>query len=128
MSSHVIRLPFDTPPLTMNQARGGGGHWSVQAALKARVHRDVGIVAKHAKIPALRYPVAVNLVQIPKDRRVRDADGLGWTLKAVLDALVAAGVLTGDDSRYVRRTTCEITRSTPAGCMYVTIVELQEDR
>jgi hypothetical protein len=123
-----IVLPYQRPPLLMNDVRGKAAHWSRQRDAKANVGEAVGYLARQAKVDPVRV-VAVTLVQVPPDRIVRDADGLGWMMKAALDGLVDAGCLRGDDSRYVRRTTCEIApRAVRPGSLYLTIDELPEDR
>ena len=52
-----------------------------------------------AKLPRFTAPVVIKLQLTPKDSRTRDADNYN---KPVIDALVEARVLQGDDSRHVK--------------------------
>lgn len=51
------------------------------------------------RVKPVRGPVTVFMACTPPDRRKRDLDNLA---KPILDALVGAGVIEGDDNRYVR--------------------------
>lgn len=100
MTVYRLILPFERPPMTMNQARSGG-HWAAQARAKADVETAVWATAKQQKIPRLdRCTVALTWYP-PALRRARDGDGLGIMAKACLDGLVLAGVLEDDDSSRV---------------------------
>jgi hypothetical protein len=123
---HLV-LPYTKPVLTMNDVRGKAAHWSKQRTAKANVGRAVGLTGRALRVHPQR-PVAVLLRYQPPDRRIRDADGLGWMMKACLDGLVDAGCLIGDDSRYVRRTTNEIAPGPfPGGLLTLRITELGDD-
>jgi len=52
-----------------------------------------------ARLKTVTVPVVVQLQLTPRDRRPRDVDNY---VKPVLDCLVKAGVLPGDDGRWVR--------------------------
>ena len=47
-------------------------------------------------------PADVELVFVLPDRRLHDIDGLVGAAKPILDGLVDAGILAGDDTRHVR--------------------------
>ena len=89
------------PPLTGNYrgtTRFNGfarvkeqAQWAIRKAKPQPV--DAAVVSLHWRIP---------------DRRRRDADNLGPTLKACLDALVAERVLADDSFRHVPTAACTI--------------------
>ena len=81
----VIRLPWRTPPLSLNDR----GHWAAKAARTARVRRDVVALAAAHRLPTGLDRVRVHLVYVPRDRRRRDTDNLVATLKPICDALAA---------------------------------------
>lgn len=97
----TIPLNWTKPPLTGNDR----GHTKYQPF--ARVKGEARIAIRAAKV----IPVAgavVSLHWLIPDRKRRDPDNLGATLKAALDALVHEGVLPDDSWLHVRRTACEI--------------------
>lgn len=83
--SWTIRLPWRTPPLSMNDR----GHWAAKASRTARVRRDVMALAAAHRLPTGLDRVRVQLVYVPRDRRRRDTDNLVATLKPICDALAA---------------------------------------
>ena len=93
--SWTIRLPYTTPPLTLN----GRMHW----ATKARITREVRywvMGEAHRDIP-LCDTIHVELIYVPIDKRTRDRDNLVATLKPCLDGLVGAGIVPDDSPEYV---------------------------
>lgn len=95
----IIPLSWSRPPFTSNEARSKRHYHELNTA-KREVHDIIAWTVKARKVPRLGR-VSVVLVWVPPDRRIRDADGLGWALKACLDGLVHSGVIRGDDSRFV---------------------------
>ena len=81
--SWTIRLPYTSPPLSMNDHR----HWRTRATQTAQVRRDVMALAAAHRLPRGLARVRVQLVYVPRDRRRRDTDNLVATLKPVCDAL-----------------------------------------
>lgn len=78
--SWEIALAYPTPPLSLNDR----DVWQVRAR-KARLLRDrVRAMTAHLQIPRLEA-VHIDMLWIPKDRRVRDADNLVATLKPGID-------------------------------------------
>lgn len=71
--------------------------------IKSRDYRSWESVAAldlmSQRVRGISGPVSVSLDVTPPDKRRRDIDNLA---KPVLDALVANGVIEGDDNRYVR--------------------------
>jgi crossover junction endodeoxyribonuclease RusA len=94
MTTWTIRLPYATPPLSLNSRM----HW----ATKARLTREI---RRHVWGSALGLPkcerIAVELHYVPRDRRRRDEDNLFLTLKAAIDGIKDAGVVPDDSSEYV---------------------------
>ena len=81
MSSWTIRLPYATPPLSLNSRM----HW----ATKARLTREIReVTATAARLLPRCERIAVELHYVPRDRRRRDVDNLVATLKPCLDAMV----------------------------------------
>lgn len=96
MTVRVIRLPWTTPPLSLNSRE----HWARTARTTAEVRRIVGWLAQRHRIP-YRDRIAVTLVYVPADARRRDADNLVPVLKAACDGLVDAGIVDDDTPRYM---------------------------
>jgi hypothetical protein len=121
-----LRLPFVKPPITANEARHDA-HWGGQAREKKVVAQAVMAVVRQARVPALER-VAIELTWFAPDYGIRDPDGLAYPMgKAVIDALtppraaipkgaptkaggrrktalpakIGAGIIPGDDARYV---------------------------
>jgi crossover junction endodeoxyribonuclease RusA len=97
----VIPLVDNRPPLNANQRL----HWREKAervcVIRGAVHvrcKEAGLV--DGIIHAARH-VTVEIHYRPNDKRIRDASNLNPTQKAAVDGLVQAGVIPGDDGRYV---------------------------
>ena len=106
MPSSQIAIPlfWTKPPLTGNRTRG-----NVYArANEVKVAKAQAVLAIRAARVKPIVGAEVTLHFRPKDKRRRDADGLAPTLKVVLDALVAAGVLPDDSWVHVPAATCRI--------------------
>ena len=94
MKRITIPLPWSTPPLTQNQVRRM--HYRAEAKAKADAKTEARWAIRAAKVrPIVGAEVTLHY-RVP-DRRVRDSDGPAPTLKVVIDALVAEGVLPADD-------------------------------
>jgi crossover junction endodeoxyribonuclease RusA len=92
----TIRLPYDKPPLTLNQRL----HWRAEARIKHQVRADVTTLVTNARIPAC-HAIHVQLVYVPRDHRIRDCDNLVATLKPCIDAIRACDVVPDDSPQYV---------------------------
>lgn len=90
-----LTLPL-TAPLSLNSRQ----HHMVKAREVAQVRRDVAVLARAAKIPALPR-ITVELHYAPRDNRRRDALNLVATLKPCEDGLVDAGVVPDDTADFV---------------------------
>jgi crossover junction endodeoxyribonuclease RusA len=97
----TLRYDYTRPPLTMNQRI----HWRTRAKLTKDIRVATCVLAR--RIPDLgRCTVA--LTWYVTDRRVRDADNLVPTLKAMCDGLVDAGVARDDRPEYMHKLMPEI--------------------
>jgi crossover junction endodeoxyribonuclease RusA len=106
MSEHTIRLPWQTPPLSLNDR----SHWRSKAAKTAEVRNTVKLLVRGVK-PAGR--VAILLTYVPRDRRRRDRTNLVATYKACVDGCVDAGVIPDDTPEFLDELMPEI--GTPDG-------------
>jgi Holliday junction resolvase RusA-like endonuclease len=96
----ALRLPYESPPLLMNQLRSKT-HWRAQHAAHQSVIDAVWTMCKAQRIGLFAVPVVVTLTWHAKHKRRRDPDSLAPMVKGCLDGLVRAGVLTDDSSTYV---------------------------
>ena len=92
----TLRLPYTTPPLSLNQRL----HHMVKARITVDVKDATGLLVRAAKVPACEH-IRVTLHYVPRDNRRRDADNLVATSKVCLDAIVRAGVVPDDNPQYV---------------------------
>lgn len=94
----VINLPWDKPPLTLNQRM----HWAPKGRWTKTIRTTAWALARSAKIPPLER-CSVTLIWYPPDRRRRDEDNLFGTLKPLADGLVDAGVVPDDTPRWMAK-------------------------
>ena len=92
----VVRKQTGGYPLTMNDRL----HWRPKAELVAQIRDSVAWRAKGMRIPPQDY-VTVQLHYAPGSQRKIDAGNLAATLKPAVDALQDAGIVPGDDARWV---------------------------
>lgn len=112
-----IDLPWTTPPVTLNQR--GGPH--VRARKMAQAKSDAGWAILAARPGYWTVPVALTLHWRPATNRRRDVDNPMPTLKAVADALVAAEVISDDDSTRVPVMAVRIHEPGTPAAMWLTI-------
>ena len=98
--SITLTLPAGYDLLSANHRH----HWRAKANIVAQIREDVTVLARAQRLPKLTC-VRITAVLHPRDRRHQDSDNVQPTVKASVDALVAAGYLPGDDERYVLSTT-----------------------
>ena len=96
--SWMIRLPYRTPPLSLNARQ----HWATKARATKRVRSDVCLILRSHRVPPAGR-VEVQLGYTPRDRRRRDTDNLVATLKAVADAVVDAGIVPDDTPEFMAK-------------------------
>ena len=96
----TLRLPWASPPLTLNQRGASISGRMAQANTVRQVRGVAKVLALDAKIGA-QERIHVRLHWQPTTRRRRDEDNLVPTLKALIDGLVDAGVTPDDGSRYI---------------------------
>lgn len=116
MTTWTIRLPYATPPLTLN----GRMHWATKARVTREVRAHVAWAMVHSQ-PCER--IHVTLVYVPRDKRRRDRDNLVATLKPCIDGLVDAGIVPDDSPEYVSWTPPEIAAPDPKDPHLKLIVE-----
>lgn len=104
-------LPYLSPPLRSNTRM----HWRRRAELTAQIRRDTAMVAGRCVTPPIPGPVTVTCVWAVTDRRVRDVGASAPTLKAAIDGLVDAGVLSADDHTVVTEERYRIEMGTRKG-------------
>lgn len=98
-----IDLPWQRPPLTGNDR----GHTRFRSPLVAQTLCEARRAVFEADLKPIVGAVVTLHWQIP-DRRRRDADNCGSTLKVCQDALVLEGVLPDDSWVHVPSSGCEI--------------------
>ncbi len=103
--TYTLTVDIRKPPLTANEQRRA--HFRTIASKKKEAAEPVAWLVKQQQIPLLER-VDVTVTWFAPDARRRDSDSLGPYMKAVCDALVGAGVLKDDDSRYVRQTAMRV--------------------
>ena len=101
MTTWEIRLPYRTPPLSLNDRT----HWRAKAATTADVRRTTrhlvveALIANRVDLPLER--AAITLTYYPRDNRRRDRTNLVATYKACVDGCVDAGVIVDDTPEYL---------------------------
>lgn len=88
----TLKLPYDRPPISQNSRM----HWAPANKIKQEIKRSSAWLARSEKMPHLER-IRVTIEWIVNDRRRRDVDNMAPTLKAAIDGLVQAGVITDDD-------------------------------
>jgi crossover junction endodeoxyribonuclease RusA len=106
--TYTVPLPYLRPPLSSNDSG-----YSVQArrarwALTKQVRADVALVIAHSKVPCCDK-VRVTVHYRPRDNRRRDPQNIDT--KAMLDAIVDAGVVYDDSPEYMEVVTPVIHRA-----------------
>lgn len=118
MRAWKLDLPM-TVPLSLNSRQ----HYMVKAREVGRVRRDVAVLARAAKIPALGR-IVVELHYAPRDARRRDRLNLVATLKPCEDGLVDAGVIPDDTDEFLIPTMPVIDPPTgTTGRLYLLVIE-----
>lgn len=99
-TAYTLTLPVGYDLLSANDRH----HYRVKAKIVEQIRDDVTVLARAQHLPKLAV-VRITAVLHPRDRRHQDSDNVQPTVKASVDAIVAAGYLPGDDERYVLSTT-----------------------
>lgn len=97
MSEHVINLPYQAPPLSLN----GRQHRHALAGTTRHVRADAVWLARATKLPKGVPSCSVQLHYRPPDNRRRDADNLVATLKPLCDGMVDYGLVPDDTPRFM---------------------------
>lgn len=100
MSEWILTLPYERPPLSLNDRGQTRGARAARSAVAARIKADTAHLARKAQIGS-HDAIHVRLHYRPKNRIRRDADNLVATLKPAIDGLVVAGVVPDDSPQYL---------------------------
>jgi crossover junction endodeoxyribonuclease RusA len=93
----TLPLPYDKPPLSMNQRM----HWAEKARVTANVREAAFYLALSHKMPKNVAHASIQLHYAPKVHRRADPVNLTPTSKALVDGLIDYGLCPDDDPRYV---------------------------
>jgi Holliday junction resolvase RusA-like endonuclease len=104
----VLDLPF--PPSANNMHTVIRGRKALSKSYIAW-KSEAAWAAKLAKVGRVAGPVEVAIEIVAPDRRRRDCDN---AIKPVVDALVSARLIDGDDARFVRKVSSEWVSVGPA--------------
>ena len=96
----VLQLPYEAPPLSMNDRGQTKGARQAKSAKAAMIRADVNTLAKAAGIPP-QQAIHVRLHYRPKTAVRHDADNLVATLKPAIDGLRDAKVISDDDPKHL---------------------------
>lgn len=102
MTVHIQRLVLDGFPTTeqvrlLGPNAGTTNRYALQAARNA-VKARVAVEVKVQRIRPVPPPVVLTLRYVFSDARHRDADNFAIVAKPVVDGLVKAGILAGDNA------------------------------
>lgn len=118
--SWLIEIPGRPAVLNTDRAK----HWTVGAGNTAQTRRDAAWLAKEVGIPHLDH-IAVIARPIYRDRRTADVGSCFPAVKAAIDGLRDAGVITDDDPTIVVQITFDAPLlSTGRDALEVTIEEV----
>jgi crossover junction endodeoxyribonuclease RusA len=99
-TTYIVALPAGYDLLSANDRHD----YRAKARIVKQIRKDATVMARASRLPKLEV-VRITAVLHPRDKRHQDSDNVQPTVKACIDAIVAAGYLPGDDERYVLSTT-----------------------
>lgn len=108
-----VRLALPWPP-SVNNLYINASHRRVRSPAYRKWQDEAGWHLKAARPGKFTGPVSITLELCPPDRRRFDLDNKN---KAVIDLLVAHGVIEGDDSRYVKSTEARCVENSVHSCV-----------
>jgi hypothetical protein len=118
----TITLPAGLPMLSLNDRK----HWAARNRVAQQLKQAAWAMALGVRPPVVpplgRAEVTVEYQ--PPDRRERDPDNIAAAGKPLIDGLVAAGLLTGDDSARVAAVRFEIGPLFPRGRLILHVREI----
>jgi hypothetical protein len=94
-----IQMPWPRPPISLNHRHSP----HERASLTRMIRDDTNVLARAVRLPKLDR-VTLGLVWYPGNNQVTDADNIAPTLKAAIDGLRDAKVLTDDNGGHVLTT------------------------
>lgn len=103
MQTWRIELPYERPPLSLNQRL----HWRAKANLTSDIRLTSGLFLRAKGVPKLQR-AEVWLEWVVPDQRRRDTDNPVPTLKACADALVDVGIIPDDTPEFVSKSETQI--------------------
>lgn len=95
------RFRIELPPGTALLSANGRENWHARAAVTKNLRETARVLARNAHVPPLGR-VKVRVWYYPPDRRRRDTSNLFPSLKACLDGIVDAHIITDDEDTVVR--------------------------
>jgi crossover junction endodeoxyribonuclease RusA len=97
VSTWVLTLPVDRPPLSLNDRT----HWARKADLSKQLRQQTHWLAAAQRLPKRVSFAEVVLTYHPTTQRRRDTDNLFATLKPCIDGLVDYGLVEDDNNRFM---------------------------
>lgn len=86
-SPALVKLPWTSPPLSLNDRGNSRGAMFVKAKKVREIREQTLFLARAARLPRGVEHVTVQLHYRPRDNRRRDTDNLVATLKPICDGL-----------------------------------------
>lgn len=109
----VVPLPYDSPPLSLNDRGMTRKAMYAKAAKIADTRADITRLARRAHLPKAAGHAAIELHWRPSTNRRRDTDNLAPTLKALCDGLVDYGLVPDDIPQHMAKLEPVIHRHAP---------------
>ncbi|WP_234944468.1 RusA family crossover junction endodeoxyribonuclease [Corynebacterium ulcerans] len=99
----TIKLPYPSPPLSMNQGGQTPGARMAKAKKIKAIRETVASLAATAHIATSNRFSRIQLHYVPRDNRRRDTDNLVSTLKPICDGLVEYGLVQDDTPQFMEK-------------------------
>ena len=94
----IIPLPL---PQLNDVIRQTKRHWAAYAKMKHDTTAAIGLLSRSQRMGSTQGPYTVTCTWHPMDRRA-DSDNVSHAVKYILDGLVMAGAVEGDNYRLVK--------------------------
>ena len=105
---------FEIPQRLLSINQWTGKHWTKKGSYKKQIETLVWATCKQQKFEKFHVPVEIDITGYFKDNRRRDIDNYsgGSTIKAILDGLVDANIITDDNCKYVEGVRIKLEKDT----------------